>query len=134
MKRLFYSFLLVCFFAPSFTLSQEDGKQPVYLPSKLNTAIDKILDDQFAEIEKTLVREERLDPKEVLLITVPLENYIEDVLFTINRPATIYPLVIYSTLRTLFREGKPKAEIEQILIDMQKSNQFRKLYEAQRAE
>ena len=125
---------ILCVVVSSAGFAQEGTTSNLTLPKRLNTAIDKILDDQFAEIEKTLVREERLNPKEVLLITVPLENYIEDVLFTINRPATIYPTIIYVALRNLFREGKSKGEIEQILIDMQKNHQFQKLYEAQHAE
>ncbi|MBI3195556.1 MAG: hypothetical protein HYZ34_13985 [Ignavibacteriae bacterium] len=100
------------------------------LPKKLNTAIDKILDDQFADIEQALIQSEQLEPKEVLLITIPLENYIEDVLFTINRPATIYPQTLYRVLKDLYKQGKSRAEIEQSLVAMQKENQFKKLYEA----
>ncbi|TAK66777.1 MAG: hypothetical protein EPO24_01185 [Bacteroidetes bacterium] len=101
------------------------------LPEKLHTSIDKILDDQFAEIEQTLIRAEKLQPKDVLLVTVPLENYIEDILFTINRPATIYPKILYNVLRNLYKQGKSRDHIEQALITMQKDNQFKKMYDAQ---
>ncbi|MBI3586100.1 MAG: hypothetical protein HY088_03090 [Ignavibacteriales bacterium] len=102
------------------------------IPEKLHTTIDKVLDDQFAEIEKALIRNEGMDPKSVLLITVPLENYIEDVLFTINRPAVIYPQTIYKFIRTQFTEGKSRSQIESVLIEMQKYNKFEKLHEAEK--
>ena len=66
------------------------------------------------------------------LITVPLENYIEDVLFRINRPAVIYPRIILSVIRTQLKEGKPKNVVEQVLVEMQKHKEFDKLYEAQK--
>jgi len=111
------------------TVAQENSS-PDNLPKKLNTAIDKILDDQFADVEQVLIKVERLDPKEVLLITIPLENYIEDVLFTINRPAIIYPQTLFRVLKDFFKQGKSRAEIEQLLVEMQKENQFKKLHDA----
>lgn len=89
-----------------------------------------MLDDQFADVEQALITVERLDPREVLLITIPLENYIEDVLFTINRPATIYPQTLFLVLKDFFKKGKSRAEIEQLLVEMQKENQFKKLHDA----
>ncbi len=102
------------------------------LPEKLHTTIDKTLDDQFAEIEKELARPGDIDPKNILLITVPLENYIEDVLFRINRPAIIYPRVIYGVIRAQLKEGKPRSVIEQLLVEMQKHKEFDKLYAAEK--
>jgi len=102
------------------------------LPEKLHTTIDKTLDDQFAEIEKELARPGDIDQKNILLITVPLENYIEDVLFRINRPAVIYPRVIYGVIRAQLKEGKPRSVVEQLLVDMQKHKEFDKLYAAEK--
>ncbi len=134
MKRLLCFFLLVYVTIPTAVFSQGDGKQTTTLPKKLHTSVDKILDDSFADIEQALIQQEKLDPREVLLVTVPLENYIEDILFTINRPAVIYPEVIFIVLRDMYRQGKSKTDIEQALIVMQKNNQFRKLYEAKQAQ
>jgi hypothetical protein len=100
------------------------------LPEKLHTTIDKTLDDQFSEIEKELSRHGDIDQKDILLITIPLENYIEDVLFRINRPAIIYPRIIFSVIRKQLKEGKPRATVEQLLVEMQKHREFDKLYEA----
>jgi hypothetical protein len=102
------------------------------LPEKIHTSIDKILDDYLAEIENRLIEEKEFDHKTVLLITVPLENFIEDVLFTINRPAVIYPRVIYKFIRTELRQGKSRDEIEHILVLMQKQNKFEKMYAAEK--
>lgn len=124
--KAFIITLVLCAMWPSPGFAQEG------LPEKLHTTIDKVLDDQFAEIEKALIRNEGIDPKSVLLVTVPLENYIEDVLFTINRPAVIYPQTIYKFIRTQFSEGKLRGEIEQTLVEMQKYNKFQKLHEAEK--
>lgn len=102
------------------------------LPEKLHTTIDKTLDDQLAEIEKELARPGDLDPKNILLITIPLENYIEDVLFRINRPAVIYPRIICAVIRGRLKEGKPRSVIEQLLVEMQKHKEFDKLYAAEK--
>lgn len=102
------------------------------LPEKLHTTIDKTLDDQFAEIEKELARPGDIDPKSILLITVPLENYIEDVLFRINRPAIIYPRIICAVIRDLLKDGKPRSVVEQLLVEMQKHKEFDKLYAAEK--
>ncbi len=114
--------------------SDAQGNDPAAhsLPPKLNTTIDKILDDQLAEIEEMLVRVDSFKAGDVMLVTVPLESYIEDILFTINRPATIYPGILYETLRDLYRQGKIRSEIEHTLIVMQKKNQFQKLYESRK--
>ncbi len=124
-------YIVACFLliVPTCIVAQEISS-PENLPKKINTAIDKILDDQFADVEQALIKFEQLDPKEVYLITIPLENYIEDVLFTINRPATIYPQTLFRVLKDFFKQGKSRAEIEQSLVAMQKENQFKKLYEA----
>ena len=98
------------------------------LPERVHTSIDKILDDHFAEIENTLIQEKEFDAKSILLVTVPLENFIEDVLFTINRPAVIYPRVILRVIREQYRLGKSREEIERMLVAMQKKNQFERLY------
>ncbi|MFA6468535.1 MAG: hypothetical protein WCW35_06535 [Bacteroidota bacterium] len=102
------------------------------LPEKVHTSIDKILDDHLAEIENTIIQEKEFDARTVLLVTVPLENFIEDVLFTINRPAVIYPKVICKVIRDQFRQGKSREEIERMLVTMQKQNKFEKLYAAER--
>lgn len=102
------------------------------LPEKVHTTIDKILDDHLADVENKLIREDKLDAKTILLVTVPLENFIEDVLFTINRPAVIYPRVIYSVIREEFQQGKPREEIAHLLITMQKKNSFEKIYDAEK--
>lgn len=98
------------------------------LSDKVHTSIDKILDDHLAEVENTLIQEKEFDAKTILLVTVPLENFIEDVLFTINRPAVIYPRVIYRVIKEQFRQGKTRQEIERSLVLMQKQNKFEKLY------
>ncbi len=98
------------------------------LSVKVHTSIDKILDDHLAEVENTLIQEKEFDAKTILLVTVPLENFIEDVLFTINRPAVIYPRVIYRVIKEQFRQGKTRQEIERSLVLMQKQNTFEKLY------
>jgi len=102
------------------------------LPEKIHTSIDKILDDHLAEIENTLINEKEVETKTILLITVPLENFIEDVLFMINRPVVIYPKVIYKVIREQFRQGKSREEIERLLVTMQKQNKFEKLYAAEK--
>lgn len=114
------------FLAPD-ALCAEDS-----LPERMHTSIDKILDDCLAEVENTLMKEKEFDPKMVLLVTVPLENFIEDVLFTINRPAVIYPKTIYRYIRTQLRQGKSREEIERSLVLMQKQNRFEKIYEAEK--
>lgn len=102
------------------------------LPEKVHTSIDKILDDYLAEVENTLMQEKEFDTKIVLLVTVPLENFIEDVLFSIDRPAVIYPRVLYKVIREQLRQGKSREEIERILVTMQKQNKFEKLYAAEK--
>jgi hypothetical protein len=102
------------------------------LPEKIHTSIDKILDDHLAEIENTLINEKEIEAKTILLVTVPLENFIEDVLFAINRPAVIYPRVIYKIIREEFRQGKSREEIERLLVTMQKQNKFEKIYAAEK--
>ncbi|MFZ4621859.1 MAG: hypothetical protein ACOYNS_14960 [Bacteroidota bacterium] len=98
------------------------------LSEKVHTSIDKILDDHLAEVENTLIQEKEFDAKTILLVTVPLENFIEDVLFTINRPAVIYPRVIYRFIKEQFRQGKTRQEIERSLVQMQKQNKFERMY------
>jgi hypothetical protein len=102
------------------------------LPERLHTNIDKTLDDQFAEIEKELARPGDLDRKDIVLITVPLENYIEDVVFRINRPAVIYPRIILKVIRNQLKEGKSRSLVEQLLVEMQKHKEFDKLYDAEK--
>ena len=119
--------LLVVYGMTAWKIQAQDN-----LPEKLQTTIDKTLDDQFADIEKELARPGDIDPKNIVLITVPLENYIEDVLFRINRPAVIYPRLIYGVIRAQLKEGKPRSVIEQLLVDMQKYKEFDKLYAAQK--
>lgn len=102
------------------------------LPERLHTNIDKTLDDQFAEIEKELARPGDLDRKDIVLITVPLENYIEDVVFRINRPAVIYPRIILKVIRNQLKGGKPRSAVEQLLVEMQKHKEFDKLYDAEK--
>jgi hypothetical protein len=114
--------VFICGLVGSASLRAQD------LPAKLHTTIDKTLDDQFSDIEKALVQDGRLDQKSVVLITVPLENYIEDVLFRINRPAVIYPRTIYGFIISQFKLGKTRDEIETLLVDMQKHNRFARLY------
>ncbi|MEK7263942.1 MAG: hypothetical protein AAB071_05470 [Bacteroidota bacterium] len=127
-QRTFFITLLCCFNI-CFVNAQDDVNAETGLPKTLHTIIDKNLDDQFAEIEKALIIMEHIEPRDVVLITVPLENYIEDVLFTINRPAIIYPQTMFRLIRKFFREGKSRDEIERLLVEMQKHNQIKKLYE-----
>ncbi|MFA6455359.1 MAG: hypothetical protein WCW40_00955 [Bacteroidota bacterium] len=122
--------LLTILFFGSFCALQSLYAQD-QLPEKVHTSIDKILDDHLAEIENTIIQEKEFDARTVLLVTVPLENFIEDVLFTINRPAVIYPKVIYKVIRDQFRQGKSREEIERMLVMMQKQNKFEKLYAAE---
>lgn len=125
-RRIFLS--LIAFQILTFCILRGEDQ----LPERLHTTIDKVLDDQFADIEKALIREGTVDQKAVLLITVPLENYIEDVLFTINRPAVIYPQTVYRFIKTQLIEGKSRVEIERMLVQMQKYNRFQKMYESER--
>jgi hypothetical protein len=124
-RRLFFAFLGILFVRTSLPAQE-------HLPEKVHTSIDKILDDHLAEVENTLIQEKEFDAKTILLVTVPLENFIEDVLFTINRPAVIYPRVIYRFIREQFRQGKTREEIERTLVLMQKQNKFEKMYAAEK--
>ena len=128
-KYKIFLFLLLNVYLFYVGRAQGDSNTETGLLKVVHTTIDKNLDDQFAEIEKALITQERLEPKNVVLITVPIENYIEDVLFTINRPATIYPQTMFKLIRKFFREGKSRDEIERLLVEMQKHNQIKKLYE-----
>ncbi len=119
----FLSILFVGYFLTSNSLFSQEN-----LPEKIHTSIDKILDDHLADVENTLIQEKEFDTKAILLVTVPLENFIEDVLFAIDRPAVIYPKIIYKYIREQFRQGKSREEIGKMLVTMQKQNQFEKLY------
>ncbi|MFA5834705.1 MAG: hypothetical protein WDA22_14600 [Bacteroidota bacterium] len=127
MKLRLLSILCFCFMLAGNSLRAQDN-----LPEKIHTSIDKILDDHLAEIENTLINEKEVETKTILLITVPLENFIEDVLFMINRPVVIYPRVIYKVIREQFRQGKSREEIERLLVTMQKQNKFEKIYAAEK--
>jgi len=127
MKLQLLSILCFGFFLAGNFLQAQDN-----LPEKIHTSIDKILDDHLAEIENTLINEKEVETKTILLITVPLENFIEDVQFMINRPVVIYPRVIYKTIREQLRQGKPREEIERLLVTMQKQNKFEKIYVAEK--
>lgn len=102
------------------------------LPEKLVTIVDKTLDDQFAEIEKLASKLPNMDKKKVFLITLPVENFIEDIYFPANRPAIIYPQVLFLTINEELQKGKSKKEIARLLVKLQKKNAFEKMYLARK--
>ncbi|MFQ5708819.1 MAG: hypothetical protein ACE5HO_15285 [bacterium] len=97
------------------------------LPEKLTTIVDKTLDDQFAQIEKLAAHLPNMDKKTIFLITLPMENYIEDVYFPANKPVTIYPRVVLQLIYEEFKKGKPKKEIARMLVKLQRQKAFEKL-------
>ncbi|MFQ5866161.1 MAG: hypothetical protein ACE5IW_13145 [bacterium] len=98
------------------------------LPEKLVTIVDKTLDDQFAQIEKFAAHFPNMDKKKIFLITLPMENFIEDIYFPANRPAVIYPRVIFMTIYRELKKGKSKMEIARTLVNLQKQNTFEKIH------
>jgi len=97
------------------------------LPKRLMTIVDKTLDDQFAEIERSLSELPEISRKEVFLITLPLENYIEDIYFPANRPAVIYPRTIFLILYEEINKENSKKKIAQHLVELQQRNEFEKI-------
>ncbi|MFQ5603740.1 MAG: hypothetical protein ACE5HS_10770 [bacterium] len=98
------------------------------LPEKLVTIVDKTLDDQFAEIENLASILFKMDKKKIFLITLPMENYIEDIYFPANQPAVIYPRIIFKTIYEELKKGKTKKEIARTLVNLQKQNAFEKQF------
>jgi len=98
------------------------------LPEKLMTIVDKTLDDQFAKIERSLSKLPGISKKDVFLITLPLENYIEDIYFPANRPAIIYPRAIFLIIYEEINKEKSKKTIAQHLVELQQKNEFKKIF------
>lgn len=98
------------------------------LPEKLVTIVDKTLDDQFAQIETVVTQLPDMNRKMVFLITLPLENYLEDIYFSANQSAVIYPRILFDVIVKTVREGKSKKEVARKLVKLQKENAFEKTY------
>ncbi len=102
------------------------------LPERLETIVDKTLDDQFARIENQIAKLPNVDKKTVFLVTLPLENYLEDIYFPANEPAVIYPRIIFKTIVKEIMQGISKRKIALKLVRMEQKSVFaREFKEAQ---
>lgn len=103
------------------------------LPEKLVTIVDKTLDDQFAQIEQLVAKLPDTDRGEVFLITLPLENFIEDIIFPTNSPVTVYPRIMFRVIRDELGEGRSKKEVANLLVRYQQGEIFRRIYASEKS-
>lgn len=113
-------------------LQQTADSLAALLPDRLETIVDKTLDDQFARIENQIAKLPNVDKKAVFLVTLPLENYLEDIYFPANEPAIIYPRIIFRTIIREIMQGTSKRKIALKLVRMEQKSAFAQAFKKAR--
>jgi hypothetical protein len=123
--------LSLAVFGMTATASAEGKQDSVPLPPKVNIRLMRTLERQLSDIERALVDQAKLPKERVRNVTMPFQNYIDDVVLASGRYTDVYPRAIYEVLVTELNTSKPKSEIANSLIDYQKKGRFKALAESQ---
>jgi hypothetical protein len=136
----FLGWLLMLLLAPSLVVfgvsvtAFADAKQDsVQLPPNVNIRLMRTLERQLSDVERALVDQAKLPKERVRNVTMPFQNFIDDVVLASGRYTDVYPRAIYEVLVTELNTSKPKSEIANSLIDYQKKGRFKALAESQRS-
>jgi hypothetical protein len=128
--RLLVALSLVVF-GVSVTAFADTKQDSLALPPKVNIRLMRTLERQLSNIERALVDQAKLPKEKVRNVTMPLQNFIDDVVLASGRYTDVYPRAIYEVLVTELSTSKPKSEIANSLIDYQKKGRFKALAESQ---
>ncbi|MBI5868336.1 MAG: hypothetical protein HZB43_08635 [candidate division Zixibacteria bacterium] len=99
-------------------------------PSRVNIRLMRTLERQLSEIERALVDDAKFSKERVRNVTMPLQNFIDDVVLASGRYTDIYPQAIYDVLVEEFATAKPRVEIADLLVEYQRHGQFKARAEA----
>jgi len=106
---------LVC--TPGLGQSTSQGDDPLGgLPDRFRTKVPAILEERLADIEKAASVLPQMDRKKAYLITLPLQDYLEDVVLSGSREVTLYPRAIAWVIGREASRGASKKEIGRLLV------------------
>lgn len=108
----------------------EDKPDTIRLPERVNIRLLRPLERELSNVERALVEEAKIEKERVRNVTMPLQNYLDDVVLASGRSTDIYPQVIYEVLIEELSSTKPRTQIANLLIDYQKKGQFKARAEA----
>ncbi|HZE88823.1 MAG TPA: hypothetical protein VE404_04700 [Verrucomicrobiae bacterium] len=97
------------------------------LPLKLETKIPAVLEDQLADVERAASALPRMDRKRAYLLTLPLQNYLEDVVLSGGRPARVHPRALAWVIGREAAHGTPAKEISRLLVTYFQKDLFKTL-------
>jgi len=119
MKKLCLHILIFYSFCPS----QESIKD------RIEVRVIKTLEKQLLHIEKKLIAIPDIDSSFVRNITMPFQNYLEDVVLASGRQADCFPQIILQVLKEKIAEKKKKKhQIAFLLVEYYINGKFEKLY------
>jgi len=95
------------------------------LPLRFETRIPALLEGQLADVERASAALPDMDRKKAYLITLPLENYLEDVVLSANRPAVLHPRAIAWVIGREAARGAPVKEIARLLVSYYQKDLFK---------
>lgn len=101
---------------PAVGAGTPDGVDLLTLPVRIDTKVPAFLEERLADIEKVASALPQMDRKKAYLITLPLQNYLEDVVLSDNRPAILYPRAIAWVIGQQAALGTSKKEIARLLV------------------
>ena len=118
--QLFLFFITFCF-----NLSVANQK----IKETINVQVIKTLEKQLILIENELLKLPNIDTTRVKNITMPFQNYIEDVVLPLGNYPTCYPMTIFILLKEkLLLKKQSKHELAFLLIDYFINGRFKQLY------
>ena len=95
------------------------------LPERFETRIPALLEEQLADVERAAAALPGMDRKRAYLITLPLQNYIEDVVLSANRPAALHPRAMAWVIGTEAARGTREREISRLLVTYYQKDLFK---------
>ncbi|MBI3450003.1 MAG: hypothetical protein HY049_13945 [Acidobacteria bacterium] len=99
----------------------------VELPLKLETRIPAVLEDQLADVERAASALPGMDRKRAYLLTLPLQNYLEDVVLSGGRPVLVHPRALAWLIGREAARGTPARDISRLLVTYYQKDLFRTL-------
>jgi hypothetical protein len=95
------------------------------LPARVNIRLVSRLENELSRIEGSAADCRGVDPKSIRNVTIPLQNYIEDIVLASGVYVDIYPTLIRNIICIEARNGLSRQEIAILLLRFQKENKYR---------
>jgi len=95
------------------------------LPETFETRIPALLEDRLADVERAASALPGMDRKRVYLITLPLQNYLEDVVLPANQQASLRPRAIAWVIGREGSRGSNPKEIALLLVTYYQKDLFK---------